>query len=240
MAPGEGRAGVERAFLRTRDRFRMVSRAMRARASFRVPLSLQRTEDAVNSAKHCTQHLKSAPYRRIRGGSRSAGRDSGFRWLLGLLCVLELIGVILRSDSEYLRTCLRAASRVPRNRPRTRRLTSVPQLACMLSARTLRPGLVTLRGAQRLIHATSTVLFPHSREPVPTHMQHVLQGGLSGAQADEHEHSHEHSDETGPEEESEEYVDMWNEERGEWNGPRGLEPTRYGDWEKNGRCTDFR
>lgn len=25
----------------------------------------------------------------------------------------------------------------------------------------------------------------------------------------------------------------------ETGGPRGLEPTRYGDWEKNGRCIDF-
>lgn len=25
----------------------------------------------------------------------------------------------------------------------------------------------------------------------------------------------------------------------EIGGPEGLEPTRYGDWEKNGRCTDF-
>ena len=25
----------------------------------------------------------------------------------------------------------------------------------------------------------------------------------------------------------------------EVNGPRGLEPTRYGDWEANGRCYDF-
>ena len=23
------------------------------------------------------------------------------------------------------------------------------------------------------------------------------------------------------------------------NGPKGLEPTRYGDWEQKGRCTDF-
>lgn len=41
------------------------------------------------------------------------------------------------------------------------------------------------------------------------------------------------------EETSEEYIDMWNEETGEWGGPRGLEPTRYGDWERKGRCTDF-
>ena len=25
----------------------------------------------------------------------------------------------------------------------------------------------------------------------------------------------------------------------EIGGPRGLEPTRYGDWERNGRCYDF-
>lgn len=26
---------------------------------------------------------------------------------------------------------------------------------------------------------------------------------------------------------------------GERGGPRGPEPTRFGDWEKNGRCFDF-
>jgi hypothetical protein len=25
----------------------------------------------------------------------------------------------------------------------------------------------------------------------------------------------------------------------EFGGPQGPEPTRYGDWEKNGRCVDF-
>lgn len=25
----------------------------------------------------------------------------------------------------------------------------------------------------------------------------------------------------------------------EIGGPKGPEPTRYGDWESNGRCTDF-
>jgi hypothetical protein len=25
----------------------------------------------------------------------------------------------------------------------------------------------------------------------------------------------------------------------EIGGPKGLEPTRYGDWEKGGRCSDF-
>jgi len=25
----------------------------------------------------------------------------------------------------------------------------------------------------------------------------------------------------------------------EYGGPKGLEPTRYGDWERKGRCVDF-
>lgn len=25
----------------------------------------------------------------------------------------------------------------------------------------------------------------------------------------------------------------------EYGGPKGLEPTRYGDWERKGICTDF-
>ena len=29
------------------------------------------------------------------------------------------------------------------------------------------------------------------------------------------------------------------EKRKEIGGPKGLEPTRYGDWEINGRCIDF-
>jgi len=28
-------------------------------------------------------------------------------------------------------------------------------------------------------------------------------------------------------------------EQEEIGGAKGLEPTRYGDWERNGRCTDF-
>ena len=29
------------------------------------------------------------------------------------------------------------------------------------------------------------------------------------------------------------------QKRGEIGGPKGPEPTRYGDWEVNGRCSDF-
>lgn len=38
------------------------------------------------------------------------------------------------------------------------------------------------------------------------------------------------------EEEGEEHM---NKDTGEIGGPRGPEPTRYGDWERNGRCSDF-
>jgi len=34
-------------------------------------------------------------------------------------------------------------------------------------------------------------------------------------------------------------ADKSDQKRGEIGGPAGLEPTRYGDWERNGRCIDF-
>lgn len=50
----------------------------------------------------------------------------------------------------------------------------------------------------------------------------------------EKEHIHDHDgddDDDGG-------IDL-NEETGEVGGPRGPEPTRFGDWERNGRCYDF-
>jgi hypothetical protein len=34
-------------------------------------------------------------------------------------------------------------------------------------------------------------------------------------------------------------VDAGEDRPVEYGGPKGKEPTRYGDWEKNGRCIDF-
>lgn len=34
-------------------------------------------------------------------------------------------------------------------------------------------------------------------------------------------------------------IDLPEESPEEHGGQAGLEPTRYGDWEKKGRCTDF-
>ena len=40
--------------------------------------------------------------------------------------------------------------------------------------------------------------------------------------------------------ESEQTASEYGREYGrEYGGPKGREPTRYGDWEKNGRCIDF-
>ncbi|KAG8076306.1 hypothetical protein GUJ93_ZPchr0006g46115 [Zizania palustris] len=51
-----------------------------------------------------------------------------------------------------------------------------------------------------------------------------VKGGDAGARKEEGE------DEGG------EYM---NKATGEIGGPRGPEPTRYGDWERGGRCSDF-
>uniref|UniRef100_A0A8C1RUU3 Succinate dehydrogenase assembly factor 4, mitochondrial n=1 Tax=Cyprinus carpio TaxID=7962 RepID=A0A8C1RUU3_CYPCA len=37
----------------------------------------------------------------------------------------------------------------------------------------------------------------------------------------------------------ERFLDDVNPETKEKGGPRGPEPTRYGDWERKGRCIDF-
>jgi hypothetical protein len=51
------------------------------------------------------------------------------------------------------------------------------------------------------------------------------------------------SQEEAPATTSEPGADKDNEQqpqsRHEVGGPKGLEPTRYGDWEKGGRCIDF-
>ena len=41
------------------------------------------------------------------------------------------------------------------------------------------------------------------------------------------------------EQEEEERKQRVNASTGEIDGPKGPEPTRFGDWEKNGRCSDF-
>ena len=45
--------------------------------------------------------------------------------------------------------------------------------------------------------------------------------------------------EAGNAESGAEAPDAANGNTGEVGGPKGPEPTRYGDWERNGICSDF-
>ena len=49
----------------------------------------------------------------------------------------------------------------------------------------------------------------------------------------------ERTDESVATEESRPHKDNPQQLPREYGGPKGKEPTRYGDWEKNGRCIDF-
>ena len=47
------------------------------------------------------------------------------------------------------------------------------------------------------------------------------------------------TDKVSPTKKDETEADEQEQQSGEYGGPQGKEPTRYGDWEKNGRCIDF-
>lgn len=66
-------------------------------------------------------------------------------------------------------------------------------------------------------------------KPIPSQQP---EHGVSGRQ---HKKGTEHiaQDAVAPE------CDLPSERPAEHGGQAGLEPTRYGDWEKKGRCTDF-
>ena len=45
--------------------------------------------------------------------------------------------------------------------------------------------------------------------------------------------------EVKPSDQDQKDTDLVKDEPKEIGGPKGPEPTRFGDWEKGGRCTDF-
>jgi hypothetical protein len=49
----------------------------------------------------------------------------------------------------------------------------------------------------------------------------------------------ESADKSSPAEDDRAQPDEQQQQPEEYGGPKGKEPTRYGDWEKNGRCIDF-
>eukprot|EP00195_Chlamydomonas_chlamydogama_P006824 CAMPEP_0202906214 /NCGR_PEP_ID=MMETSP1392-20130828/37817_1 /ASSEMBLY_ACC=CAM_ASM_000868 /TAXON_ID=225041 /ORGANISM="Chlamydomonas chlamydogama, Strain SAG 11-48b" /LENGTH=109 /DNA_ID=CAMNT_0049594611 /DNA_START=121 /DNA_END=450 /DNA_ORIENTATION=- len=69
-----------------------------------------------------------------------------------------------------------------------------------------------------------------ARKSVVEHLQ------ADSKQDNSHEHEHEHAH-AGDEEDD--LMEVVNPETREHYGPRGKEPTRFGDWEIKGRCTDF-
>lgn len=53
------------------------------------------------------------------------------------------------------------------------------------------------------------------------------------------ENTEENTEESGEESSNEHSETNQVQEKYEIGGRKGLEPTRFGDWEKNGRCIDF-
>lgn len=58
-------------------------------------------------------------------------------------------------------------------------------------------------------------------------------GKLDGQEIEEGIHPYQEKEPLQP------FPDNVNPSTGEVGGPRGPEPTRYGDWERKGRVTDF-
>ncbi|KAI8058197.1 hypothetical protein BDF22DRAFT_26748 [Syncephalis plumigaleata] len=68
----------------------------------------------------------------------------------------------------------------------------------------------------------------------------VREEALRGEQEAEAELARRTKDETvKKEDEDDDNSDIVNKTTGEVGGPKGAEPTRYGDWERNGRVYDF-
>lgn len=79
---------------------------------------------------------------------------------------------------------------------------------------------------------------PEVKDEAPRSMADFLkrQAQLREAQHDhDHDHGHDHAELSDSEDEG----PYENPITGEIGGPKGPEPTRYGDWERGGRISDF-
>ncbi|GAB9470485.1 hypothetical protein Gpo141_00007729 [Globisporangium polare] len=89
--------------------------------------------------------------------------------------------------------------------------------------------------------------FSGSRAHFHSHDDHAKVGGGAkpAAGAHDHDHDHDHDDDEEDEEDEEDMesvVDigpLGKEFGGPQRGGKFKEPTRFGDWERKGRCTDF-
>ena len=105
-------------------------------------------------------------------------------------------------------------------------LTSTPKL--VLQAATTRPDPLI----RSVVTRSMSSAIPHQEIPLQNNKPESIKEDL------ETENKEEDEDEDGAQ-----YVDengnFVNKATGEVGGPRGPEPTRYGDWEQKGRCSDF-
>ncbi|CAN0901841.1 Succinate dehydrogenase assembly factor 4, mitochondrial [Linum grandiflorum] len=103
-------------------------------------------------------------------------------------------------------------------------ISSTPSFSCARSDPVTKVSSVSSTLLRRLVSSTTT----HQPEPEHTSNQNPSADPENEKRLAEEE-----------EEEEDEEDDGVNKETGEIGGPRGPEPTRYGDWEQKGRCTDF-
>ena len=87
---------------------------------------------------------------------------------------------------------------------------------------------------------SSTALVP--RDP-RAEVEGLADDGHGHAHGAHGAHGHSHGATEEPDKDEDDFVEMWNESAPngrEWGGPRGKEPTRYGnEWECKGRVSDF-
>ncbi|OIW10945.1 hypothetical protein TanjilG_22752 [Lupinus angustifolius] len=84
----------------------------------------------------------------------------------------------------------------------------------------------------RSISNSVTRLFSTQHDDNPD-TEHARESSLHNESKQGHQQEEDNDD---GDEDSGEHV---NNETGEIGGPKGPEPTRYGDWEQKGRCSDF-
>ncbi|XP_078738951.1 succinate dehydrogenase assembly factor 4, mitochondrial [Lampetra fluviatilis] len=75
--------------------------------------------------------------------------------------------------------------------------------------------------------------------PAPPRKPRTPLGRLDQAEVEEVEASRSDGGDGGDAGSLEKFPGGVNPRTGERGGPRGPEPTRYGDWERKGRCVDF-
>ncbi|KAL4594828.1 hypothetical protein ACB092_12G046900 [Castanea dentata] len=110
-------------------------------------------------------------------------------------------------------------------------LTSTPKLVFQAAA-TTRPDPLIRSVVTRFMSSAT----PHQEIPLQNNKQESIKEDLETKNKEEEEEEEDEDDDAQYVDENGNFV---NKVTGEVGGPRGPEPTRYGDWEQKGRCSDF-